>query len=131
MQPPEAPKVLVVDDRAEMAQVIAEELLERGYEAFAMSSGRDALERLRSARVDALVTDVDMPDVSGLDLLRESIRLDPSRPVIVITAYSTLETAIQATGDGAYHYLPKPFRLEVLYRLLRQALELAGRRTQR
>jgi two-component system response regulator HydG len=107
-----------------MAEVIADDLADRGYEALATGSGRDALERLRRERIDALVTDIGMPEVNGLTLLRASIELDPSRPVIVITAYNTLETAVRATGDGAYHYLPKPFRLDLLFRLLQQALAL-------
>lgn len=119
-----APRVLVVDDRVEMAEVIAEGLCDHGYDAFATSSGRDALQRLRTDRIDALVTDISMPEVGGLDLLRASIELDPSRPVIVMTAYSTLEVAVEATTEGAYHYLAKPFRLDALYRIVRQALEL-------
>lgn len=119
----EVPRVLVVDDRVEMTEVIADALSHRGYEVVAMTSSRGALRRLVAEHFDALVTDVGMPDVSGLELLRASIELDPSRPVIVITAYSTLETAMETTGEGAYHYLAKPFRLDVLVRLLHHALE--------
>jgi two-component system response regulator HydG len=117
-------RVLVVDDRSEMAEMIADDLCNRGYEAVAMSSSREALRRLAVERFDALVTDVGMPEVSGLSLLRASIQLDPSRPVIMMTGYCSLETAVEATGNGAYHYLSKPFRLDVLYRLIKQALEL-------
>jgi two-component system response regulator HydG len=118
----DAPRVLIVDDQAEMAEIIAGELSGRGYAAVASTSGRQALERLQTERFDALVTDVTMPEVDGLELLRASLTLDPSRPVILMTAFSTLETAINATGDGAYHYLTKPFRLDALVRLLRKAL---------
>jgi DNA-binding NtrC family response regulator len=117
-------RVLVVDDQAEMAEMIADDLAEHGYDAVAISSARQALRQLFTERVDALITDVGMPGVSGIALLRASTKLDPSRPVIVMTAYSTLETAMEATGDGAYHYLAKPFQLDLLRRLLRQALEL-------
>jgi two-component system response regulator HydG len=115
-------RVLIVDDQPEMAEMIADELCGRGYSAVATTSGRQALERLQSERFDALVTDVTMPEVDGMELLRVSLSLDPSRPVILMTAFSTLETAIHATGDGAYHYLTKPFRLDALVRLLREAL---------
>jgi DNA-binding NtrC family response regulator len=118
----DVPRVFVVDDQVDMAEVIAESLSHRGYEAIAMSSGREAMRRLAAERVDALITDLGMPEVNGLALLRASLKLDPSRPVIVMTAYSSLETAAEATGDGAYHYLCKPFRLDVLYRLLENAL---------
>lgn len=120
----ESARVLVVDDQTEMAELVADALSDRGYNAVAESSSRDALRRLTLEHFDALVTDVGMPDVNGLALLRASLKLDPSRPVIVITGYSSLETAIEATGSGAYHYLSKPFRLDVLYRLIQQALDL-------
>ena len=102
--------------------MIAGELSGRGYAAVAASSGLQALRRLQSERFDALVTDVTMPEMDGLELLRASLSLDPSRPVILMTAFSTLETAINATSDGAYHYLSKPFRVDSLVRLLRDAL---------
>lgn len=124
MQSPSDPaRVLVVDDRAEMAEMIADDLCDRGYEGLAVSSGREALHMLETARIDALVTDLRMPDVDGLDLLSASLALDPSRPVILMTAYGTLDTAVQATANGAFHYLTKPFRLDALVRVLSQALK--------
>ncbi len=118
----ERTRVLVVDDRAEMAELIAEELSERGYECFAVASGVDALHRLKAERVDALVTDLRMPHVDGLTLLRASRTLDPTRPVIVMTAYGSMETAMEAVEAGTWQYLTKPFRMDVLVRLLEQAL---------
>ncbi len=120
--PHETARVLVVDDRPEMAEMLADDLCDRGFEGVAMTSSRAALSRLRVERFDALVTDVRMPDVDGLALLRASRHLDPSRPVILMTAYGTLDTAIEASGEGAYHYLVKPFRLEELMSVLRRAL---------
>jgi two-component system, NtrC family, response regulator HydG len=119
----ETARVLVVDDKAEMAEMIADDLCDRGYEGLAVSSGQEALHVLRTARVDALVTDLRMPEIDGLDLLRASLELDPSRPVILMTAYGTLDTAMEATGKGAFHYLTKPFRLEALVRVLAEALK--------
>ncbi len=121
---PGLPRILIVDDQAEMAEVIADDLAGRGYRVLALNSGREALEQLRTRRFDVLVTDMRIPEIDGVALLRASIQLDPSRPVILMTAYTTLETAVQATGYGAYHYLAKPFRLDLLSRLIRQALEL-------
>jgi DNA-binding NtrC family response regulator len=115
-------RVLVVDDWVEMAEMIADDLCDRGYAAKAVSSGKEALRVLQTERVDALVTDLRMPEVDGLSLLHASIKLDPSRPVIAMTAYSGLETAMEATGGGAFQYLMKPFRLDALARLLDQAL---------
>ncbi len=116
-------RVLVVDDRPEMAQMIADDLTDRGYETVAVSSGGEALRLLNSERVDALVTDLRMPEVDGLELLRISRELDPTRPVILMTAFEAMDTAIEASELGVCHYLTKPFRLDLLARLLRQAIE--------
>jgi DNA-binding NtrC family response regulator len=121
--PNDGTRVLVVDDQAEMAEMLADDLHDRGYGATAVSSGRDALRILRMERVDVLVTDLRMPGLDGLNLLRSSIRLDPSRPVIMMTAYGTLVTAIEATEGGVFYYLMKPFRIESLIRILEQALQ--------
>jgi DNA-binding NtrC family response regulator len=115
-------RVLVVDDRAEMAEMIAEELGNRGFDARASTSGREALDLLRSEHIDALVTDLRMPEVDGLALLRASIDLDPSRPVIMMTAYGSIETALEAVNGGTWQYVTKPFRVGLLAGLLEQAL---------
>ena len=117
-------RVLVVDDRPEMAEMIADDLCDRGYEGRAVFSGREALRMLQSERVDVLITDLRMPEVDGLDLLRVSRELDPSRPVIVMTAFATIDTAMKASESGACQYLSKPFRLDLLVHLLEQAIGL-------
>jgi DNA-binding NtrC family response regulator len=111
-----------VDDEFEMAAMIADELGDRGYRAVALKSGREALLRLRREPYDALVTDLRMPEIDGLQLLRISRHLDPSRPVIVMTGHGAIDTAIEADRQGAYHYLTKPFSLSTLVHLLDQAL---------
>lgn len=122
--PGDRSRVLVVDDRTEMAEMLAEQLGERGFDARPITSGREALRLLRSEHIDALVTDLRMPEVDGLMLLRTSIDLDPSRPVIMMTAYGSLETALEAVDGGTWQYLTKPFRVDLLARLLEQALSL-------
>jgi DNA-binding NtrC family response regulator len=122
------PRILVVDDHIEMAETIVEGLFEHGYDGISVASGEDALRRLHTERVDALVTDLRMPRVDGLTLLRTAVELDPSRPVIVMTAYGSLETALEASEGGTWQYLIKPFRMDLLVRLLRQALESRGDR---
>jgi DNA-binding NtrC family response regulator len=116
------PHVLVVDDREEMATVIADALVDHGYVAFAARSGREALEVLQSERVDAVVTDLTMPQVDGLEVLRASQRLDPSRPVILMTGFGAIDSALQAFEVGAYQYLLRPFRMDTLAAALRNAL---------
>ncbi|MGH7293628.1 MAG: response regulator, partial [Polyangiaceae bacterium] len=115
-------RVLVVDDKLDMAEMIADDLADRGYDGLAVSSGQAALHVLRSQRVHALVTDLRMPEMDGFKLLAASRDLDPSRPVIVMTAFSSIDTAMRAFEVGAYQYLMKPFRLEALAKVLDRAL---------
>jgi DNA-binding NtrC family response regulator len=116
------PHVLVVDDQAEMASLVADALVDQGYVAFAAYSGSEALDVLRSERVDAVITDLTMPRVDGLDVLRASQRQDPTRPVILMTGFGAIDSALQAFEVGAYQYLLKPFRMETLAAVLRKAL---------
>jgi two-component system response regulator HydG len=116
---------MVVDDSAEMARTIADGLRDRDYDAVAVSSGREALDRLAAERFDALVTDLRMPHVDGLELLAASRNLDPDRPVIVMTAFSAIDTAVESIRRGAYHYLTKPFKQDELGIFLARALDEA------
>ena len=115
-------RVLVVDDHLEMAAMLAEGLQDAGFEAEALASGSAALERLEAGGIDALVTDLRMDAVGGLELLAASKRLSPQRPVIVMTAYGAIDTAVASIRQGAYQYLTKPFQPEELEIFLRQAL---------
>ena len=119
--------VLVVDDRVDMAEAIADVLSERGYTATALSSARFAIDRLRHDRVDAVVTELRLPDDGGLLVLDASRRLDPTRPVIIMTSDAAIDRALLASGHGAYQYLIKPFRIRVLERVLESALRDASR----
>jgi two-component system response regulator HydG len=120
------PRVLVVDDKPEMGDTLAEGLVDHGYDAAACSLSRDAGRRLESERLDALVTDLRMPHVDGLELLAISRRSAPERPVIVMTAYGAIETAVDAIRQGAFHYLTKPFAVSELALFLGRALDDAG-----
>jgi len=116
-------RVLVVDDHLEMAEMLVESLLDAGFEAEALASGSSALDRLEAGGIDALVTDLRMNQVSGLDLLAASKRASPQRPVIVMTAYGAIDTAVESIRQGAYHYLTKPFQPDELIIFLKRALE--------
>jgi two-component system response regulator HydG len=118
-------RVLVVDDNLEMARTIADGLADGGYHAVAIASGQEALERLGQADepIDAVVTDLRMPQVDGLALLAASRKLDPDRPVIVMTAYSAIDTAVESIRRGAYHYLTKPFKQDELAIFLGRAFD--------
>lgn len=118
-------RVVVVDDHIEMAETLAEGLVDHGFSAVAVSSGKRAVELLEQDQVDAMVTDLRMPDMDGLTLLAASQRSRPDRPVIVMTAFGAIDTAIESMRRGAAHYLTKPFKLEELVIFLSRAFEQA------
>jgi two-component system response regulator HydG len=117
------PRVLIADDNLEMARTIAEGLSDRGYETVAAGGGRQAVEVLASNKLDAIVTDLRMPDVDGMAVLAAARRIDSHRPVIVMTAFSAIDSAIESIRQGAYHYLTKPFKLDELTIFLQRGLE--------
>jgi DNA-binding NtrC family response regulator len=117
------PRILIADDNLEMARTLAEGLSDRGYDTVAAGGGKAALEILGSEKPDAVVTDIRMPDVDGMAVLAASRRIDPQLPVIVMTAYSAIDSAVESIRQGAYHYLTKPFKLDELAIFLERALE--------
>jgi two-component system response regulator HydG len=115
-----------------MAEMLSEGLRDRGYEAVAESSSRKGASLLETGGFDLLVTDLRMPEVDGLALLALSRKLDPERPVIVMTAFGAIDSAIESIRLGATHYLTKPFKLEELLIFAERALaEAAVRREAR
>jgi two-component system response regulator HydG len=119
-------RVLVVDDDIAMAEMLAEALTERGYDAQASDSSSEAARKLDQEPFDALVTDLRMPAIDGIGLLARSRRTAPERPVIVMTGYGAIETAVDAIRQGAYHYMTKPFSTDELALYLRRALDELG-----
>jgi two-component system, NtrC family, response regulator HydG len=117
------PRILVADDNVEMARTIADGLTEHGYDAIIAAGGQEAVAHLEAEPLDAVVTDLRMPGVDGLAVLAASRRVDPGRPVIVMTAYSAIDSAVESIRQGAYHYLTKPFKLDELRIFLGRALE--------
>ncbi|MEO6603451.1 MAG: sigma-54 dependent transcriptional regulator [Polyangiaceae bacterium] len=117
------PRILVVDDHLSMAETVADGLAEQGYDSLALASSKEAAKKLTEEAFDALVTDLRMPGIDGLELLKISLAADPSRPVIVMTAYSAVESAIESIRQGAFHYLTKPFKVDELVLFLDRALE--------
>jgi len=117
------PRVMVVDDHLSMAEMLADGLNDHGFDAVALASSGEAATRLGENSFDALVTDLRMPHIDGMELLKISRVLAPERPVIVMTAYSALEGAIESMRQGAFHYLIKPFKLDELVLFLNRALD--------
>ncbi|CAN5702207.1 sigma 54-interacting transcriptional regulator [soil metagenome] len=117
--------VLVVDDDRAMCEMLVGALAARGFEVQARSSAAEALEASRARDFDVVVTDINMREVSGVELCRRLLEGRPLLPVIVMTAYGTLETAIEAIRAGAYDFLPKPFRTEQLAMAIQRGATLA------
>jgi len=120
---PDRAHILIVDDNLEMARTLADGLSDNGYDATAVSAGGEAIVRLEAGGIDAVVTDLRMPNIDGLAVLEASRRLDPARPVIIMTAFSAIDTAVESIRRGANHYLTKPFKQDELYIFLGRALE--------
>jgi DNA-binding NtrC family response regulator len=114
--------ILVVDDDADQRASLKEDLEHEGFAIELAAGGRAGLERVKRGGIDLVVSDVKMPDLDGLDLLREVRAIDPSLCVIIITGFGSIDTAIRAVKLGAYDYLPKPFETDHLLLLIDKAL---------
>ena len=114
--------MLVVEDDAAMLELLREALDEDGYDVQVASGGRAGVERVKAGGIDLVVSDVKMPDLDGLDMLREIKAVEPSPYVITITAFGSIDTAIRAVKLGAFDYITKPFEIEQLLRAVEKAL---------
>ena len=115
--------VLIVDDERTLARAIRTFMTEAGYEAEVAGDAEQALELLETLRPDVVFTDVRLPGMSGIDLLRRVREFDPAIPVIIMTAHGTIEGAVEAVKLGAFDYLKKPVDLEELRLLADRAQE--------
>jgi DNA-binding NtrC family response regulator len=117
------PSILIVDDDEVMQQTLSDVLRKRGYEIFSVGSGNGALSVIKKNLVDLVLLDMKLPDVDGIEVLRKIKELDTEILVIMMTAYSDVQTAVSAMKSGAYHYINKPFELEELKLLIEKGLE--------
>ena len=115
--------LLVADDDPGLRESLERTLTREGYHVVLASDGRAALERVQAGGVDLIVTDLKMPGLTGLELLRAAKAIMPDVDVILLTAFGTVEEAVKAMKDGAYDFLTKPFRREQLIKLIDKALE--------
>ena len=115
-------RILVVDDSPDTLELIQRNLALQGYAVHTAASAADALALLGSMPVDLVVTDVRMPGLSGIDLVREVRMRHPEIELIVITGYATIEGAVEALQLGAWDYLAKPFTDEELFQAVRRVL---------
>jgi two-component system response regulator HydG len=121
-------RVLVVDDDGEMADMLVDHLQASGYQADAAKGGKAALSAVKKRDYDAVITDLRMDQIDGLDVLEAAHADDPTRPVLLMTAYGSVDGALEAVRRGAYHYLTKPFKLDEATVWLERALSDRGLR---
>ncbi|HAP66708.1 MAG TPA: Fis family transcriptional regulator [Nitrospinae bacterium] len=115
--------ILVIDDERSMREFLSIMLGKEGYRAIAIDNGNDALEFISKNKYDLIITDIKMPKMSGIDILRESMALHPNTPVIMITAFASTEVAVEAMKLGAYDYITKPFNVDEIKIIIKNAIE--------
>ncbi len=121
--PAGAPLVVIVDDDRANLDSLTRILAKEGLQARPATNGTDALELLRRERVQVLLTDLMMPGMSGAELLKAAKAVSPETQVVLITAYGTVETAVEAMKEGAYDFITKPLKRHAIVKVVRQALE--------
>ncbi|MEK6532847.1 MAG: response regulator, partial [Nitrospirota bacterium] len=118
-----AAKILVIDDDAVARELLADALKKDGHEVESFSNGTDALARGQQALFDLVLTDIRMGTVDGLTVLREFKRFSPDTSIVLLTAFGSLEGAIEGIKQGAFDYLAKPFRKEEVKLVVQRALD--------
>jgi two-component system nitrogen regulation response regulator NtrX len=116
-------RILIVDDEERAREILADHLEPAGYEIVQAADGEQALARVKDNELNLMLLDLMLPDISGLDVLKQAVKLKPALPVIMISGQGTIETAVQATKLGAYDFLVKPVERERILLAVRNALE--------
>lgn len=116
-------KILIVDDEAVMRDTMSDWLLEKGFNVVSVISGMEAIEKVKTGSFNIAFVDMKMPGLDGLEVLRAMKRIDPETAVVIMTAYATIETAIEAMKEGAYEYMIKPFSLDVVELIVKKIVK--------
>jgi DNA-binding NtrC family response regulator len=118
------PNILIVEDEAKMLRLLELNLAEDGYATHTAQDAEAALKILRREKIDLVLTDLKLPGMSGLEFLQAVKRSNAHTPVIVMTAYGTVETAVEAMKAGASDYILKPFSMEEIRLIIRKELDV-------
>jgi DNA-binding response OmpR family regulator len=116
-------KILIVDDDWKLLSVLKEVLAEENHFVKSCSDGRKAIEICQEEKFDLIISDLMMPGANGLEVLKETRKIDPECLVVLITGFASLETAVQAIREGAYDYITKPFKLDEIKIVVNNASE--------
>ena len=115
-------QILVVDDEANLRRVLSVQLEREGFEVHTAEDGQQATEVFRQHHVDLIISDLRMPKLDGMGLLRASMQDDPTRPVVIVTAHGTIDSAVEALKNGAFDFIRKPFDKEEVRRIVDKAM---------
>ena len=118
------PKMLIIDDEPLMRITLQDSLVGEGYEVVAAETGRKGVDLLRKNQWDIIITDLKLPDLEGIEILKEAKFLNPSTEVILITAYGSIDSAVSAMKEGASDYLTKPFSMDELLLIVKRLLRM-------
>lgn len=116
-------KILIIEDKESMAQMLKETLELEGYEVIIARDGAEGIKRIKDSKVDTVLTDLKLPKKDGLEVLKTSKEENPLTPVIVMTAFGSIETAVNAMKLGAYDFMTKPLDTDHLLMLIKRSLE--------
>ena len=116
-------KILVIDDEPLMREFIEEAMTRAGYRVVSSGNGVEGVEFIKNQPFDLIITDLKMSPVDGMEVLGETVKISPETPVIIMTAYATIDTAIEALKKGAVDYLIKPFTPEVIEIAVKRVLD--------
>ncbi len=120
---PEKKQVLIVDDEPNLRKILSAQLSRDGYDVLTAEDGEQGLSVLKEHHIDLVVTDLKMPKVDGMTLLREALAEHPELPIVMITAHGTVDTAVEALKLGAFDYLTKPFDKDEVRQIVGKALK--------
>jgi two-component system, NtrC family, response regulator AtoC len=123
MMLPERKQILVVDDEPNLRRVLSAQLQRDGYDVHTAEDGEQALGVLHEHHVDLVITDLRMPKLDGMELLRRAVEMDPELPVVILTAHATVDNAVEALKTGAFDYITKPFDQNEVRTIVRKALK--------
>ncbi|MFC1876044.1 sigma-54-dependent transcriptional regulator [Thermodesulfobacteriota bacterium] len=118
------PRILVIDDERSMLELLEIILTREGYQVTCAGSGKQAVSLLQKCSYDLLLCDIKLGDISGIEVLKRAKERNPESVVIMISAYSSAENAVEAMNEGAYDYVPKPFDNEELKHTIKSALDM-------
>ena len=117
-------RILVVDDEVELTKALCETLTAQNFAVTGVNSGKDALKAIESESFDVILSDLMMPGMDGIQMLRDALALDSQLVGIIMTGQGTVQTAVEAMKLGAFDYVLKPFKLQAMLPILNRAMQV-------